>query len=437
MKLPVTLALLLGVSSVFAQATLRSGPMLGYNTMREVAVWVQTTDSAEVSLRFWKQTEPTSKHLSASAKTVPESAFCATLVADSLDEGTAYAYEVLLDGRAVELREPGAFTTQALWEYRTDPPEITVALGSCYYANDEAYDRPGGVYGGEEKIFLAIDSLRPDLMLWLGDNIYLRPGDFDSEGAVYDRWSLSRAIPELRGLLAHSHNYAIWDDHDYGPNDADRSYIHKDWTNEAFRTFWANPATGIEGLEQGHVTAFRYGDAEFFLLDDRSFRAPNDCKTCEPMDYLGERQLDWLVEALVSSSAGFKFVLNGGQVLNDAKVYETYVHHHGVERERLLDRLGEENIRNVVFLTGDRHHTELSRLTRDSLDLYDFTVSPLTAGVNVNSEDEPNSNRVPGTWVGEHNFGTITLAGTREERTATLRVYSAAGERLWERVIAR
>ena len=416
---------------------LAAGPMLGYNTLREIPVWVQTEGPAEVRLRYFPVDSAAYVLHSEATVTTAAGAYCATLLADSLEEGTAYRYEVLVDGAAVPTAEPLGFATQPLWEFRTDPPEVTFALGSCYYANEVAYDRPGRAYGGEYEIFRSIDSLRPDFMLWLGDNVYLRPGDFQSRGGVLHRHSQARAVAELQPLLRNSHHYAIWDDHDYGPNDSDRSYVHKAWTREAHDLFWANPPTSHPALAPGIGTAFRYGDAEFFLLDDRTFRAPNDCKTCDPKPLLGEAQLDWLIDALVGSSASFKFVAVGGQVLNSVATYETYVSHHAAERERLLGRIEAEGIRDVVFLTGDRHHTELSRMQRGGVELHDFTVSPLTSGPNANSRDEPNEHRVEGTWVGQRNFGTVTLSGPREARTATLRIYDTAGALLWERVLER
>ena len=428
-----TLLLLCTTLQVQAQALLRSGPMLGYNTMREVAVWVQTDRPAEVTMRYWPVKEVRRVMTTTSVKTQSQDAFCARLIADSLHHDTQYEYQILLDGRAVNTQEPLLFTTQKLWAFRSDPPEFTFAMGSCFYANEPAYDRPGNSYGGEYKIFQAIDSLRPEIMLWLGDNIYLRPGDFQSESAIHHRYSHSRSIPELQNLLRNSHHYAIWDDHDYGPNDSDRSYIHKDWTRRAFDLFWAKPPAGVQELQPSIAPQYAYGDAEFFLLDNRTFRAPNECKSCDEMPLLGEAQLDWLIDALLSSSARFKFVAIGGQVLNPAKVFENYSNAYAKEREELLERIQREGIKNVVFLSGDRHHTELSMLRQGDLSLFDFTVSPLTSSAATRNGDEGNTLRVEGTYVNERNFGTITLSGPRLERTMTLRIFNSSGKMLWEK----
>ena len=74
-------------------------------------------------------------------------------------------------------------------------------------------------------------------MLWLGDNTYYREPVFSASGMNY-RYSHTREIPELQELLSSTHNYAIWDDHDYfGPNDADRSYKMRNEALEVFKNF--------------------------------------------------------------------------------------------------------------------------------------------------------------------------------------------------------
>ncbi|HRD54447.1 MAG TPA: alkaline phosphatase D family protein, partial [Flavobacteriales bacterium] len=144
-------------------------------------------------------------------------------------------------------------------------------------------------------------------------------------------------------------------------------------------------------------------------------------------------QVDWLIRALKYSDAAFKVVAVGSQVLNSAAIYETYAT-MGAERERLLKRIEDEGLRNVVFLTGDRHFTELSSVQlKDGRTLYDLTCSPLTSGVH--KPKEVNANRVDGTLVEQRNFATLSFSGVRKERVMTMRVFDAEGQLLWERAI--
>ena len=426
--------LLLFSTHLSAQASLlQSGPMVGYSEMMEVMLWVQTTEAAEVKIEYWQADTPKDKKYTNIVKTEASSAFTAHLIANDVKPGQSYEYAVLINNKVVERPYATQFETQKLWQWREDPPAFTLALGSCNYVGEPEYDRPGKPYGGDYQIFESINDKNPDLMLWLGDNIYLREVDWYSMTGIHHRYTHTRSIPEMQALLGRTHHYAIWDDHDFGPNDSDRSFIHKDKTLQAFKDFWANPSYGLPGQE-GITTMFQWADIDFFLLDNRYYRSPNNRKTGE-QTILGETQLEWLIDALASSRAAFKLVVIGGQVLNTASVYENYANRHSQERDYLINKISAEGIENVIFLTGDRHHTELSKLvTKDRVTIYDFTVSPLTSGA-ASKVTESNGNRVENTLVTQRNFGLIKVEGPFRERVLTLSVYDSEGNELWKQSI--
>lgn len=433
-RFPFLCLILAGLASAAAaggqDVGIRAGPMVGHGAMREVQLWVQTTGPAEVQIRYHAAEEPERAWRTASVATAAATAYVAKLVADSVEPGRRYAYEVWVDGREVARPYPLVFQTPPLWQWRADPPPFTVAVVSCFYVNEPPVDRPGRPYGSSYQILSSLTARAPDLMLWLGDNTYLREVDWDSRTGVLRRYAHTRALPELQPLLGSVHHLAIWDDHDYGPNDSDRSYAGKEWTREAFDLFWANPPT-VPGLG-GVTTTFEWTDVQFFLLDDRWYRTPND-RTTGDREILGEAQLTWLVDALVSSNAIFKVVAIGGQVLNPAARFENYAT-FPEERERLLEAIRAENIPGVVFLSGDRHHTELTRLERaGTYPLFDLTVSPLTAGLA--SPDSTNTLQVPGTYVREHNFAILSFDGPREARRLTMTIVGSDGAERWNRSI--
>lgn len=425
----------LAIPGSYGQATqapnnedlLLSGPMVGYTAMREALLWVQTNGPAQVQFRYQANEEGAPVYATPMYQTRKEEAFTARLVCDQVKPGKEYVYQLLINGAVVARPYPLSFKTPPLWQYREDPPEMKIALGSCAYVNDSLYDRPGRPYGGEYKVFSAIYEDRPDLMLWLGDNNYLRDGDFYTTTGIVHRYTHSRNVAEMQPLLGSTSHYAIWDDHDYGPNNSDRSYRMKNTTRAAFQLFWGNPSYG---LGNGGITSmFQWGDADFFLLDNRYFRTPND-RNDGSRTLLGEEQLQWLLDALASSRARFKFVAIGGQVLNSAEVYENYANLAPEERRTILDFIVSHEIRNVVFLTGDRHHSELSRYERDGVTIYDFTASPLTSGPH-DASDEPNAYRVPGSHVGIRNYGMMQISGERTARKLLFTLHDNEGEELW------
>ncbi len=411
------------------QCLLQSGPMVGYVDMKEALLWIQTTAEAEVQFAYWDTLHPEDIHLTEKIRTQKENAYTAKLIADQVLPGTSYQYAVFINGQKLNFGYPTTFKTQTLWQWRTDPPAFTVAIGSCAYINEPPYDRPGTPYGGEYQIFTSMHAKNPDAVLWLGDNTYLREVDWNTRTGIFHRYTHTRSLPEMQALLASRPNYAILDDHDYGSNDSDRSFVHKDITKEAFELFWGNPSFGLDG--EGLTSEFQFNDITFFLLDDRTFRTPNDLKMGEKT-ILGEKQLEWLIDQLASSKSPFKMVAIGGQVLNTAAVYENYASHHAKERAYLLKRIEEEDIKGVIFLTGDRHHTELDKYTNKAGNVvYDLTVSPLTAGPAREVKDI-NQNRVKGTLVKQRNFGILTFSGPRKERTLYIEIFDVNGQRLWD-----
>jgi alkaline phosphatase D len=218
--------------------------------------------------------------------------------------------------------------------------------------------------------------------------------------------------------------------------------MHRDLAKETFDAFWGNLTSGLTTSKiatgtAGITSSFRYNDTDFFLLDNRSFRTPNDQKRTDNKTLLGTAQLEWLIESLIFSDSPWKMVCIGGQVLSDSGRGEGYLSLAPGEQKYLLRRINEERISGVVFVDGDRHHTEMSemRLPNGNM-VYDLTISSLTAGTG-SSRDEVNRFRVDGTLVVEHNFGVLSFSGPLKKRTLRIDVYDTEGALLWGKELVR
>ena len=419
-------------SAVAQQSLLQSGPMPGYSTMKEVAIWLQTKKAATVTIQYWNVNNPDVKHFTNTVITTAPEAFTAHLIADTLEPGNEYEYTVFINGQPLHFDYPTRFHSQKIWKWRGDPPDFSFLAGSGTYINETKYDRPGRPYGGGYEIYEHMADRHPDFMLWLGDNVYLREPDWNSRAGIVHRYTHDRATPGLQPFLAATQHYAIWDDHDFGPNDSDRSFWNKNRTLEAFKLFWANPSYGV-GDMKGTMTSFQWGDADFFLLDNRWYRTPNRRKS-EHKTELGEQQLQWLFDNLASSYATFKFVVMGGQFLSNTGMYEAYTNYgFNKERQRIIDYIYNQGIKNVIFITGDVHFSELSVLKEEGKPvIWDITSSPLNSGANTNGINQNNTLRVPGSVIMERNFAEIKITGPRKNRVLHLTYYNTKGEKLWE-----
>ena len=340
---------------------------------------------------------------------------------NGLNFNTMYKYALWIDGKEVTTNFKTNFTTQDLWQYRKPAPDFSFLAGSCAYTNEPIYDRPGKPYGGDSSIFETMANTPANFHIWMGDNWYTREVDFESAWGMNYRPSHDRAQKVLQKFMATMPQYAIWDDHDYGPNDAGKYFMFKNESRNIFKNYTANPSYGEDG--KGIYTKLSYSDADFLLTDDRYFRSHdampdsvNGMPTANKT-FFGREQMDWLKNNLLFSNATFKIIVVGSQVMNPLNKYER-MNSYTYEYNELIQFIKAQKINGVVFFSGDRHHSEVIKVEDANFyPLYDVTISPYTAGVSKVSGQEKNSAyRVAGTLVEEQNFGKITISGNKNNR---------------------
>ena len=454
-------------------ANLKSGPMLGYSTMKEVLIWLQTDEPADVRIKYWEQGRPRTAQFTDVVRTKKPTAFVAQCKADKVVWSRIYQYSVIIDRKEVVPRFrkgytkkgpiPLSFRTQPRWRHAEaadySPPDFSVALGSCAYFTEEGYnwEENETPYGGEYEIFESIYEYDPDLMIWLGDQIYLREADWTSKAGIFHRYDHFRSFPYLRALFATVHHYAIWDDHDFGPNDIGRTFWNKEATLDAFKLYWGNPSYGFKDMP-GITTFFNWGDANFYFLDNRYYRVSADDDPEPfgiPKSHHGKEQIDWLVETMRYQQgqdgfvypSSFNIVVTGNQVLSDSSNPDGF-RNYQEEWQYMIDRIIHARIDGVVFLTGDVHFTEFSKEVRvgggepgtpgkagktgASYTFYDLTVSPLTSGVFLEPGD--NSYRLDifpdsdDDFITQRNFAILDFKGPKDDRQIEIRIYDSEGK---------
>lgn len=410
--------------------------MLGYVELRTAKIWVEVKPGSTVDCWYWKKGSTNAQKLS----TKTTSSWFSTVVFDlvGLDMNTTYEYAIAVNSSLN--KKPiadGEFSTQELWQWRKPAPDFTFLTGSCAYTNEPVFDRPGTPYGKDSSIFESMAREKASFMVWLGDNWYTREADFLSEWGLWYRASHDRGVAVLQRLLKSMQHYAIWDDHDYGPNDADKSFVFKETSRKVFMNYWANPSYGQNG--EGIYTRISFGDCDFFMMDDRYFRS-ND--GMQPVAYdkpnpskrmWGTAQMEWLKNSLLQSNATFKFIVTGSQTLNPASPYDC-LQDYPVEFNELMSYLSTEKIPGILFLTGDRHHSEVIRYDRPAdYTLYDITSSPLTSGVSrVGGKEKDNPARIANTLVEAQNYTRISVTGGKGERKLLIEFLGVKGEKLAE-----
>jgi alkaline phosphatase D len=400
---------------------LSSVPVVGAVAHRSASVFLEFTDCVQGGL--YVQCVPDSgesiRQAIPSAEMGSDLCSMRNVTIEGLVPGARYRARIY-QGKSALGDSAFVFTTKPLWEWRMPAPDFSFVAGSCLYINETQYDRPGAPYGKPSTLLRHMKSESADFNLWLGDNVYLREVDYSSPYGMLQRYLHTRKHPDVQGLLSARPNYAIWDDHDFGPNNAHRSFSFSSASLSLFSLFWPAFQYGTPETP-GAFHHFSFSDADFFMMDNRYHRAPNEMDTADTEKaYWGEGQFTWLKDKLLNSRATFKFIVNGNQVLNQMTDSEC-LNAYPADRDALYAFIQKYKIPGIVFLSGDRHFTEVLKYEIPGVyALHDVTCSPLTSGAYAKiGETTEGSNplRVEGTLLPEQNYMRVKVYGDRKDRT--------------------
>jgi alkaline phosphatase D len=228
---------------------------------------------------------------------------------------------------------------------------------------------------------------QPDLAVWMGDNVYAdTQDDIQYIDKCYRRMESQVAFQKLREQVPF---VVTWDDHDYGLNNFDKNYKLKEQSKQLFRRFW-QMEDYIPADRDGIYHARYFGEGEkqlqIILLDTRFNRDDEG----EESDTLGENQWKWLEQEL-KKPARVRLIASGYQVLLERETkFETWSKFPAAQK-RLFNLIKQTGAEGVIFLAGDQHYGEVTRIPNAlGYDAIEF----MSAGINQWEEHVYNSHRV-------------------------------------------
>lgn len=412
--------------SAAGYARLLHGPMIGAVAPDRIDVWVRLSGPDEVQIEYGPVASPTELRRTPGLRVRKENDYAVVVPIAGLAAGTNYRYRVIVAGAPDMNQEPMGYFSATTAPAPGDPAAFSVAFGSCVRV--ERYP--------VQPIWSALSKQRPDLMLWLGDNIYADTLDADILAECYQR---QRALPESQSFLRSVPQLAIWDDHDFGLNDSDKGHPGKAESLRVFQRYWANPAYGLPGAP-GVFFSYSYGGVDFFFVDTRYHRDPAGGPAGPAKSALGAEQKAWLKAQLRASRAPFK-VIASGQPWSDEKgpggeSWEAFSH----ERAEIIGFIREEKISGVVLLSGDNHVGELNCLPESEnggYDLFEVSSSPLAQDTSVSWLNYRTIPRVRQVYFGGSNFGLLSFDLISADPVLTITLHDEQGKRVWSPLVLR
>jgi alkaline phosphatase D len=332
---------------------------------------------------------------------------------NTLTPDTKYFYRAVIDGSI----------TNRTHSFKTFPAnkkqDFSFAFGSCQQGRSDP----------NPTIFpvIAKDSVR--FFIHLGDWTY---PDYSNLGRDFNRsmenldesyrMKYNYSYPFMSDVLSKMPVSYVYDDHEYGGNDADGTNQYKYNSIKAYDMFF--PHYKMENPDNGIWQKFRYGDVEFFLLDLRSQRSSNENvfdtsgaftppeghSMLNGFKIDGVDQKTWLEKSLKNSDAKWKVIVSSVifnpryyDALNDERIAKSFARiQKGIvdkwagfpeDIKFLTDLIGNNDIKNVIMLSGDSHssyiddgtNSVIPEISSSSLDTKNSKLGFLTAlaGYNI------------------------------------------------------
>lgn len=299
----------------------------------------------------------------------------------------------------------------AIGTFRTAPAPETARSVRFAFSGDSDGTRVDGVpVFNDFEVLDAVRADEPDFFVYLGDLIYsdsaARPtGPAITLEEYRDTWRENRSYRALTDLLAAVPIFSIWDDHEV-QNDYDGQTVDPLRYANGRRAYFEFVPTLQSGLLADPTCAgdplfkvFHWGsEVDLIVLDERSCRSADVEAACQgdlaptlpspfrvlaglppapppgclealadpSRTFLGPVQKEAFKEALLESTARWKFVINELPIQQLWVVPYDRWEGYAAERAEILDFLRDEAIPGVVFLTTDIHANVVNEVFEDA-----------------------------------------------------------------------
>lgn len=285
---------------------------------------------------------------------------------------------------------------------------------------------------------------KPDAFIWLGDNIY---GDTKDPKVLREKYAVLAQNPDFQALRSNTRLLAVWDDHDYGWNDAGRHYALRDESKAIFLDFWKEPANSPRRERDGIYVSYLFDggrqDVHVILLDNRTFRddllpasqialqgtngvayaADYSPHISSDSTMLGDAQWEWL-ERQFDVSADVRIIGSSTQFGVEWNGYEAWANYpqEQLKMAKFINQAASRSAQKgqkpipVVFISGDVHYGEISAWSRPTScsamadTIYDITSSGVSSTWDFATA---NSNRIAGPIM-QNNIGVLEIGRPRK-----------------------
>jgi len=371
------------------------GPVVGALTSSSCKIYLRTTSPAEVKVELNAAQTFSGRTLSVRDNSV-------VLEANALQPDTKYSIKIFVNGKEDAVK--GSFKTFPADGAKGD---FTFVTGSCQETENM-------------KVFDAMPLNNPYFVMHTGDFTYpdymIARNYADSQAGIDSSYRRRYNEKVMKQMLYNMPIDYMFDDDDYVGAGAGRyctndfkawrkkGKIYYSMPGDTFPPHWRRnvikgyadyfPHYELPDTSEGIFHSFKFGNAEFFVIDrnsDKDFPDGDAFKydsikkrwkfaPDSALVLFGKKQMDWLKKSLLASKADWKFIVSGVP-LNGAcekliragvKIqqlhwkewngfqlalgFSRYWAGYPVERNDFMQFVKEHNLKNILVISGDTHH---------------------------------------------------------------------------------
>ena len=303
---------------------------------------------------------------------VPENDYFIKVKLEGLKANTTYYYRLLYSADRETWRTGHWCSFKTLQgKDASDGLSFVVVTGMNY---ERFYYSPGRKYLGIDKYngFPAAEQvlmLQPDFFVGTGDNVYydspaMPIGEGIDEKSIRNYYHLQFSQPRMVELFSNVGSYWEKDDHDYRWNDSDTVDGGRKPSHQLGIRMFKEQLPVVDPGNPDEVTYKTYRasrELQFWLVENRDYRSPNNMQDGPDKSIWGREQKEWLMRTLKESDAVFKILISPDPMIGPDDSYKRDNHvdpdgfrHEGQEFFQWLKQEG-FGINEFMIICGDRH----------------------------------------------------------------------------------
>ena len=213
-----------------------------------------------------------------------------TFPLENLEPDTQYYYGLEIDGR-LDRKKRGEFRTFPA----PGPASFQIAFASC------------GRTGSTRDVFDRIREHHPLFYMSMGDFHY-QDIKTNKPSAFRSAYDMVFASPQQADLYRTVPLVYMWDDHDYGGNNANKKSTTHKAAHDTYEEYVPHYPFADSAGEGGIYQSFAVGRVKFIITDLRSYRDDPKDKDDAKKSILGTKQKAWLKQELLNANGKYPLI---------------------------------------------------------------------------------------------------------------------------------